>query len=56
MAVPAYDYGYARNGFVRQAVRWVMQKADLVRADSRQIAILAKEAYGAPPAKVVAIP
>lgn len=56
MAVPAYDYGYARNWFVRQAVRWVMQRADLVRADSRQIAILAKETYGAPPANVVAIP
>lgn len=56
MAVPAYDYGYARNWFVRQAVRWVMQRADLVRADSRQIATLATATYGAPAANVVAIP
>lgn len=56
MSVPAYDYGYARNWFVRQAVRWVMQRADFVRADSRQIATLATDTYGAPPTKVVAIP
>jgi glycosyltransferase involved in cell wall biosynthesis len=56
MAVPEFDYGYARNWFVRQAVRWVMQKATVVRADSRQIATLAVEKYGADPRQVVAIP
>lgn len=56
MAVPAFDYGYARNWFVRRAVRWVVAHADLVRADSRQIGTLVKEQYGAPPARVVDIP
>lgn len=56
MAVPEFDYGYARNWFVRQAVRWVMQKATLVRADSRQIASLVVAKYGASPANVIAIP
>ena len=56
MAVPAFDYGYARNWFVRQAVRWVVANADLVRADSRQIATLVVSAYDAPAQNVVAIP
>jgi len=56
MAVPEFDYGYARNWFVRQAVRWVMQKATLVRADSRQIASLVVHKYDAPPHNVVPIP
>ena len=56
MAVPAFDYGYARNWFVQQAVRWVVSHADLVRADSRQIATLVVEKYGAPVKNVVAIP
>lgn len=56
MAVPAFDYGYARNWFVRWAVRWVVARADLVRADSRQIGTLVKHVYGAPAHKVVDIP
>jgi glycosyltransferase involved in cell wall biosynthesis len=56
MAVPAFDYGYARNWFVRQAVRWVVQRAELIRADSRQIATLVKHAYDAPDARVIDIP
>lgn len=56
MAVPAFDYGYARNWFVRQAVRWVVRHANLVRADSRQIATLVVATYNAPPSNVVAIP
>ncbi len=56
MAVPAFDYGYARNWFVRQAVRWVVAQADLVRADSRQIATLVKTTYDAPASRVIDIP
>lgn len=56
MAVPDFDYGYARNWFVRQAVRWVVSTADLVRADSRQIATLVTQQYAAPSNNVVAIP
>jgi glycosyltransferase involved in cell wall biosynthesis len=55
MCVPEFDYGYARYTVVRWLLRWVLQRADYVRADSRQIEKVAL-AYGAPPTKLRAIP
>jgi len=55
MCVPAFDYGYARYTVVRWLLRWVLQRADYVRADSRQIERVALD-YGASPAKLRAIP
>jgi glycosyltransferase involved in cell wall biosynthesis len=55
MAEPAYDYGFARYGVVRRALKRVWQRADLVRGDSRRIQKLAIR-RGCPPAKAVAIP
>lgn len=55
MRVEAYDYGYARYRSVRQLLRWVLRSADYVRADSRQIAQLART-YGVPHQKLSAIP
>jgi glycosyltransferase involved in cell wall biosynthesis len=55
MAVPAFDYGYARSAVVRLLLRWVIRSADWVRADSRQIATLALS-YGAHAARLTAVP
>ncbi|MFZ9858042.1 MAG: glycosyltransferase family 4 protein [Roseiflexaceae bacterium] len=55
MCVPEFDYGYARYRVVRWMLNWVLQRADYVRADSRQIAHVAME-YGATPTKLRAIP
>lgn len=55
MAVPAFDYGYARFAAVRVLLRWVIRAADWVRADSRQIAQLA-QTYGADPRRLTAVP
>ena len=55
MRVPEFDYGYARYTAVRWLLRWVLQRADYVRADSRQIEQVAL-VYGAPATKLRAIP
>ncbi|MFM2310350.1 MAG: hypothetical protein RLY87_2472 [Chloroflexota bacterium] len=55
MQVPAFDYGYARYRFVRLLIRYVLQHADAVRADSRQIELLARQ-YGAKPNRLRAVP
>lgn len=55
MCVPEFDYGYARYRAVRWLLRWALQRADYVRADSRQIERVAL-AYGAVPTKLRAIP
>jgi glycosyltransferase involved in cell wall biosynthesis len=55
MRVPEFDYGYARYRAVRWLLRWVLQRADYVRADSRQIERVARE-YGAVQSKLRAIP
>lgn len=55
MAVPAFDYGYARYAAVRFLLRWVLRRADWVRADSRQIEAVART-YGADPSRLTAVP
>jgi glycosyltransferase involved in cell wall biosynthesis len=55
MCVPEFDYGYARYTAVRWILRWLLQRADYVRADSRQIEQVAL-AYGAPATTLRAIP
>ncbi|MBM4412469.1 MAG: glycosyltransferase family 4 protein [Chloroflexi bacterium] len=55
MRVEAFDYGYARYRLVRLLIRWTLQQADYVRADSRQIAQVART-YGVSDHKLRAIP
>ncbi len=55
MRVPAFDYGYARYRTVRVLIRYLLARADAVRADSRQIEALALT-YGAPAKRLTAVP
>ncbi len=55
MAVPEFDYGYARFASVRALLPLVFRRAELLRADSPQIRDLAIS-IGAEAAKVHAIP
>ncbi|GIV97973.1 MAG: glycosyl transferase family 1 [Herpetosiphonaceae bacterium] len=55
MSEPAYDYGYGRFARVRRMLRWVFDRALLVRGDSEQIRDLAVS-LGCDPAKAVGIP
>ncbi len=55
MAEPAYDYGYGRYASVRQLLKGLWRRANLIRADSRSIRRRAIE-LGCPVDKALAIP
>ncbi|MFQ3683736.1 glycosyltransferase family 4 protein [Roseiflexus sp.] len=55
MCVPEFDYGYARFLAVRMLLPFVFRRADVLRADSPQIQLLAVR-LGAAPDRVIAIP